>query len=141
VADVKATLLLCDYAQVAGGKLTAVGAGWTFTSPVTTHAVGILLDVPWDLANVRMTWRIELHDADGQAVTQDSPNGPVPVQAGGEVEVGRPVGTPPGTPIPVAIAMPVHGVVLRPSSRYVWVFTLNGETRDDWVLRFGTRAQ
>jgi hypothetical protein len=136
----KATLLLCDYAQVAGGKLTAVGAGWTFTSPVTSHAVGILLDVPWDMANVRMPWRIELKDADGRAVIQDGPDGPVPVQAGGEIEVGRPVGTPAGTPIPVAIAIPVHGVVLQPSARYVWEFTLNGETQDDWVLRFGTRA-
>jgi hypothetical protein len=141
VGVVKATLLLCDFAQVAGGKLTAVGAGWTFTSPVTTHAVGILLDVPWDMANVRMSWRLELRDADGQQVAQDGPQGPVPVQAGGEIEVGRPVGTPPGTPIPVAIAIPVHGVALQPSSRYVWEFSIDGETRDEWVLRFGTRAQ
>ncbi len=137
----KATLLLCDFAQVAGGKLTAVGAGWTFTSPVTTHAVGILLDVPWDQANVRMPWRLQLRDADGRTVLQEGPQGPVPVQAVGEIEVGRPAGTPPGTPIPVAIAIPVHGVALRPASRYVWELSVNGETRDDWVLRFGTRAQ
>ena len=136
----KATLLLCDYAQVAGGKLTAVGAGWTFTSPVTTHAVGILLDVPWDLANVRMAWRLELRDADGRPVTQPGPGGPVPVQAAGEIEVGRPAGTPPGTPIPVCIAIPVHGVALQPSSRYAWEFSVDGQTRDEWVLRFGTRA-
>lgn len=136
----KVTLLLCDYAQVAGGKLTAVGAGWTFTSPVTTHAVGILLDVPWDLANVRMNWRLELRDADGAPVTQLGPDGEVAVQAAGEIEVGRPAGTPAGTPIPVCIAIPVHGVVLRPSARYVWEFSVDGKTRDDWVLRFGTRA-
>jgi hypothetical protein len=138
---VKATLLLCDYAQVAGGKLTAVGAGWTFTSPVTTHAVGILLDVPWDQANLRMSWQIELRDADGHQVTQDGPQGAVPIQVGGEVEVGRPAGTPPGTPIPVAIAIPVHGIALKPGSRYAWEFSVDGQTRDDWVLRFGTRAQ
>ncbi|HVM28600.1 MAG TPA: hypothetical protein VM433_13145 [Mycobacteriales bacterium] len=135
----KATLLLCDYAQVAGGKLTAVGAGWTFTSPVSSHAVGILLDVPWDKANVRLAWQLQLRDEDGQQVVQDGPGGPVPVQAGGEIEVGRPAGTPPGTPIPVAIALPVHGVVLLPSSRYVWEFAIDGETKDEWVLRFGTR--
>jgi hypothetical protein len=140
VDGVKATLLLCDYAQVAGGKLTAVGAGWTFTSPLTSHAVGILLDVPWDLANVRMPWTLQLKDADGHPVTQDGPNGPVPVQAGGELEVGRPAGYPAGTPIPACFAIPVHGVVLAPSSRYVWEFTVDGETRDEWVLRFGTRA-
>lgn len=137
----KVTLLLCDYAQVANGKLTAVGAGWSFTSPVTSHAVGILVDVPWDQANVRMHWRLELRDADGRAVTQDGPEGPVPVQAGGEIEVGRPAGTPPGTPIPVCIAIPVHGVVLQPSSRYAWEFSVDGVTQDDWVLRFGTRVR
>ena len=137
----KVTLLLCDYAQVANGKLTAVGAGWSFTSPVTSHAVGILVDVPWDQANVRMHWRLELRDADGHAVTQDGADGPVPVQAGGEIEVGRPAGTPPGTPIPVCIAIPVHGVVLQPSSRYAWEFSVDGATQDDWVLRFGTRAR
>jgi hypothetical protein len=136
---VRVTLLLCDYAQVANGKLTAVGAGWTSTSPVTTHAVGILLDVPWDQANAPFTWTLELRDADGRPVLQDGPNGAIPVQAGGQIEVGRPVGLPPGTPIPVCIAIPVHGVVLQPSARYVWEFAVDGGTRDDWVLRFGTR--
>ena len=135
----KATLLLCDYAQVAGGKLTAVGAGWTFTSAVTTHAVGILLDVPWDLANTRMTWNLELKDADGQPVLQEGPSGSVAVQAGGELEVGRPAGYAAGTPIPACFAIPVHGVVLTPGSRYVWEFSVDGETREEWLLRFGTR--
>lgn len=136
----KVTLLLCDYAQVAGGKLTAVGAGWTFTTPVTSHVVGILLDVPWDQANVRMPWALRLQDADGHAVMKDGTQGPVPVQAGGELEVGRPAGTPAGTPIPACFAIPVHGVVLQPSARYVWEFSVDGQTRDDWKLRFGTRA-
>jgi hypothetical protein len=140
VARVRTTLLLCDYAQVAGGKLTAVGAGWTFTSPLTSHAVGILLDVPWDLANTRMTWRLELKDADGQPVVQESAAGALPVQAGGEVEVGRPAGYPAGTPIPACFAIPVHGIVLQPGSRYTWEFSIDGETRDEWVLRFGTRS-
>lgn len=137
----RVTLLLCDYAQVANGKLTAVGAGWTLTSPLTTHAVGILVDVPWDLANVRMAWRLELRDADGQLVTQPAVDGPVGVQAGGQIEVGRPVGIAPGTPIPVCLAIPVHGVALAPESRYTWEFSLDGQTRDDWVLRFGTRSR
>lgn len=136
----KVTLLLCDYAQVANGKLTAVGAGWTFTGTVSTHAVGIIVDVPWDLANVRMAWLLELRDADGRAVVQDGPDGAVPVAARGEIEVGRPAGTTPGTPIPVCVAIPVHGVVLAPESRYAWEFSVDGRTQDDWVLRFGTRA-
>ena len=136
----KATLLLCDYAQVSDGKLTAVGAGWTFTSSVTTHAVGVLLDVPWDLTNVRMPWALELRDADGHPVVQPGPQGPVPVRAEGALEVGRPAGYPAGTPIPACFAVPVQNVVLQPSRRYVWEFSVDGQTRDEWVLRFGTRA-
>lgn len=137
----KVTLLLCDYAQVAGGKLTAVGAGWTFTGTVSTHAVGIIVEVPWDQANVPMSWLLELRDADGRAVLQEGPEGTAPVAALGEIEVGRPAGMPPGTPIPVCVAIPVHGVVLEPSARYVWQFSVDGRTRDDWVLRFGTRGR
>jgi hypothetical protein len=137
---VKATLLLCDYAQVSDGKLTAVGAGWTFTSPVTTHAVGVLLDVPWDLTNVRMPWTLELKDADGRPVVQDGPAGPVPVQAAGDFEVGRPAGYPAGTPLPACFAVPVHDLALTPSSRYAWEFSVDGQTREEWLLRFGTRA-
>ena len=136
----KATLLLCDYAQVVGGKLTAVGAGWTYTSPLTSHAVALLLDVPWDLANMKMSWQLELKDADGQPVLQDGKAGPVPVRAQGELEVGRPAGYPAGTPIPACFAIPVHGIVLAPESRYVWEFSVDGQTRDEWSLRFGTRA-
>lgn len=136
----KVTLLLCDYAQVMGGKLTVVGAGWTFTSPVTTHAVGVLVDVPWDQANMRMAWSLELRDADGAPVLQDGPDGAVPVGAGGQLEVGRPAGLPPGAAIPVCMAIPVHGVVLRPSTRYVWQFAVDGQTRDDWHLAFATRG-
>jgi len=136
---VKATLLLCDYAQVVGGKLTAVGAGWTYTSPLTSHAVALLLDVPWDLANKKMSWHLELKDADGQPVLQDGKAGPVPVRAQGELEVGRPAGYPAGTPIPACFAIPVHSIALQPSSRYVWEFSVDGQTRDEWVLRFGTR--
>lgn len=135
----KVTLLLCDYAQVADGKLTIVGAGWTHTSPVTTHAVGVIVDVPWDLANVRLEWTLDLRDADGRLVHQDAGRGPVPLQASGEMEVGRPVGTPPGTPIPVCMAIPVYGLTLQPAARFVWGFSVNGATQDDWVLPFSTR--
>ena len=87
-----------------------------------------------------MTWTLDLRDADGRPVEHAGPDGVVAVRAAGEIEVGRPAGMPPGTPIPVCMAIPVHGIELRPSSRYVWEFAVDGVTRDDWVLRFGTRS-
>ena len=62
---VRATLLLCDYAAVAEGKLNILGAGWTTTHNVTTHAVAVLLEVPWDRTNAKMTIQLELKEQAG----------------------------------------------------------------------------
>ena len=61
--------LLADFAQVADGKLTVVGGGWSLTGPEPTpFGIAILVHVPWDQANRRHTLRLELVDADGQPV-------------------------------------------------------------------------
>ena len=52
--DVKVTMLLADFAQVADGKLTVVGGGWSLTGPEPTpFGIAILVHVPWDQANRR----------------------------------------------------------------------------------------
>ena len=66
----KVTMLLADYAQVADGKLTVVGGGWSLTGPEPSpFGIAILVHVPWDQANRRHTLRLELVDADGVPVT------------------------------------------------------------------------
>ena len=63
-------MLLADFAQVADGKLTVVGGGWSLTGPEPTpFGIAILVHVPWDQANRRHTLRLELVDADGEPVT------------------------------------------------------------------------
>lgn len=135
---VKATLLLCDFAAVAEGKINILGAGWTVTSHVTNHAVAVLLDVPWDRTNALMTIQLELKEQDGHAVIQHGPAGPVPVRVDGEFEVGRPPGLHPGSSIPVPFAFPVS-LQLTAGARYYWEFGVNGTTQDDWILPFSTR--
>ncbi len=48
VSCVRVTLLLCDAAQVADGKLYVLGGGWSLIGPdPTPSAVAIKVDVDW----------------------------------------------------------------------------------------------
>jgi hypothetical protein len=63
----RVTMLLCDYAQAADGKLNIIGGGWSLTGPrPTPFGIAVLFQVPWDQANARHSFRLELLDADGQ---------------------------------------------------------------------------
>ena len=91
-------MLLADYAQVADGKLTVVGGGWSLTGPEPTpFGIAILVHVPWDQANRRHTLRLELVDADGAPVTMpgDERGGGRPVVFLDDIEFE--VGGPPGS--------------------------------------------
>lgn len=132
--------MLCDYAQVADGKLYVVGGGWSVTGPQPApSAVALKLDVPWDRANQRMHLELSLVGEDGQPVTMPGPDGPQPVRMDGQFEVGRPPGLKPGTPIDVALAMNVGPLPLPPGQRYSWELSIDGETDEEWHLAFQTR--
>ena len=93
--QLKATLLLADAAQAADGKLYVLGGGWSVTGPQPTPmAIALKIDVPWDQANSRHRWRIELVDADGQPVEVEEAAARRLEQ---EFELGRPPGVKPGT--------------------------------------------
>ncbi len=136
----KATLLLCDAAQIAEGKLYCLGAGWTETGPgPTTMALGILIYVPWDRTNAELGLVLELREADGTVVRLPGPAGESPVRIEGGFEVGRPPGLARGSSIPVPLAIPIAGMQLTPGQRYYWELTIDGQTHEDWTLHFGTR--
>ena len=101
LAAVKVTMLLADFAQVADGKLTVVGGGWSLTGPeLVPFGIALLIQVPWDRANQRHVMRLELLDADGQPVLVDTDeDGEQPVVFFDDLpfEVGRPPGLKPGT--------------------------------------------
>jgi hypothetical protein len=140
---VQAQVLLADYAQESNGKLTVVGAGWTYTGPppATAHAVAALVEVPWDQTNVRHTLRLELVDADGQPVMVPGVTGDVqPVVLENTLEVGRPPGSVPGMSITAPLAVQIMpGLPLLPGQRYTWRLVINDETREHWQQSFSVR--
>ena len=133
-------MLLADYAQVADGKLTIVGGGWSVTGPMPVpFAIAVLFEVPWDRANVKHRFRLDLVDTDGHVVFAPTEEGEEPVVIEGEFEAGRPPGMKPGTPLDVPIAINLPGPPVQPGGRFEWRLTVNGEGDTDWRLPFSTR--
>jgi len=104
-------------------------------------AIALKVDVPWDQANSRHTWRLELVDADGQLMllgaTEDEEGKPVEIEQ--EFEIGRPAGVKPGTALDFVVAINIQPLPLEPGRQYAWQLTIDGDTQDDWRLPFSTR--
>lgn len=138
----KVTMMLCDYAQVADGKLIVVGGGWSVTGPDPTPlGIALLIQVPWDQANQRHTLRLELLDADGNPVLVDEDDEAEPIVFFDDLtfEVGRPPGIKPGTPLDFPLAVNAGPLPIPPGGRFEWRLTIDGETREGWTLPFSTR--
>jgi hypothetical protein len=135
-------MLLADYAQVAEGKLNIIGGGWSITGPdPSPSAIALLVKVPWDQANRRHTFELNLLDADGHPVLlQPEPEAEgQTLQIGGEFEVGRPAGLLPGTPLDATVAINIGPLPLPSGGRYAWQLEINGHAEEDWHLPFTTR--
>ena len=130
----KVTLLLADFARVAGGKLDVIGGGWSMMNAQGPFGffVAALFQIPWDQTNAKHKFRLELLDADGQAVP--TPNGET-IRAEGEFEAGRPAGLRPGTPVDAPLVVPL----VLDAGRYEIRLTINGETKEDWFVAFTVR--
>lgn len=132
-----AHIMLCDAAQVTGGKLYILGGGVALIGPKPQPvAVAVQVLIPWDRANIGHHWRVELIDEDGHLVTHRDR----PIVAEGRFEVGRPAGVRPGTPLPMALAINLPGLVLPGGRAYEFRLTIEGDTRPDWKAGFATRA-
>lgn len=137
----KAVLLLADFAQVADGKLNIIGAGWSILGPMPVPtAIAAKLEIPWDQTNIKHNVVLELNDEDGHPVTFPGPTGPQPVRVEVGVEVGRPPGVRPGTPIDAPIAVNIGPLPLPPDRRFTWKLSIDGETHADWQVSFSTLA-
>jgi hypothetical protein len=134
----KATFLLADYAKVSDGKLDILGGGWSVAGPgpVAFVAAG-LVQIPWDQTNMTHTIRLELLDADGTPVPHPVNEGPIFAEF--QVEVGRPPGVKPGTPMDVPVAVPFGAFQLEPGERYEVRVTIDGTDDEDWTLPFSIR--
>jgi uncharacterized protein DUF6941 len=135
-------MILADYAVVSDGKLTIVGGGWSQTGPEpSAFGIGLLIQVPWDQANTRHVFSVELLDADGaEVVLQTEEDEEQPVAFGGEFEVGRPPGLKPGTPLDFPVAVNSTPLPLEPG-RYEWRLTIDDESREFWTLPFTVRVE
>jgi hypothetical protein len=83
---------------------------------------------------------LELVTTDGEPVLVQTPEGEqVPLRIEGVLEVGRPAGLKPGTPIDAAMAMNLGPLPLEPERRYQWRLSVDGRQDEDWTLAFSTR--
>jgi hypothetical protein len=132
----RVTIMLADAAQESGGKLYILGGGWSVTGPeIPPSALALKIDVPWDQANRRHTWMLNLVSEDGVPVEIEGQ----PLRIEGEFEVGRPPGAAPGSYIDVPLAVNFGSLPLAPGRRYVWQFGIDGETNPDWDREFFVR--
>jgi hypothetical protein len=123
-------LILCDAAQAdpATGKVHMLGAGWSTTFAPASHAVAVLIKVPWDRANQPLKLVLELRTADGQPVAFETPAGKAVVRTEGVIEVGRPPGIAPGSLLDASFALNVSPLPLEPG-RYDWHLDVAEEHR------------
>jgi hypothetical protein len=136
---VEITLLLCDSAQVAEGKLYVLGGGWTtttapFTAPI---AVAGLIEVPWNQANQEFHFTVELLTADGEPAVMPGPAGVQPIRVEGAFEVGRPPGSAHGSMLPFPFAVNLGPLPVTPRSRYQVRCTVAGAEVEK-VVSFST---
>ncbi|MFE2427240.1 DUF6941 family protein [Streptomyces sp. NPDC059373] len=128
-SPIEAQLILCDAAQAepATGKIHMLGAGWSQTSsPTAPMGLAVLIKVPWDRANEKITMLFSLLDSDGQPVAVQTPAGPQAISSQGQLEVGRPPGLAHGSSIDASFALNVSPLPIPPG-RYQWRLDLANE--------------
>lgn len=131
-------MLLCDSAQVSGGKLYILGGGLPVVGPKPQPmALAMQITIPWDRANVEHLWRVNLYDEDGRQVALNDK--PVAIQ--GRFEAGRPAGLRPGSPLGVSLAINLTPLPLPGAKSYAFGLTINDQTQPDWRVRFFVRPK
>lgn len=135
-AIAQVTMLLADSAQVADGKLYVLGGGLLHYGPQPQpFAVALLIEVPWDRANIQHDWKLELIDEDGEPVIHDG----VPVLVGGTFEAGRPADQAPGTLLGVPLAINFSALPVEPGRSYLWRLAINDTSEPEWQRHLEVR--
>ncbi|MDW3178391.1 MAG: hypothetical protein R8J94_13450 [Acidimicrobiia bacterium] len=132
----RAIILMADAVQVNDGKLFILGGGLGVIGPRPQHvSVAVRIAVPWDQANVKHQWRLDLTNEDGHAVTvRDKP-----ISLNGQFEAGRPAGIAPGSELWVPLGINFGALPLPRGQRFVWRLFINDETSDSWTASFSVR--
>jgi hypothetical protein len=147
--DAHVTVLLADYIGVdAGGKVNAIGAGFTITG-IQPHGltapqhVVVLIDVPGKYAGREFAFSLELRDEDSGSVVQvAAPSGQPDTMRiqqilKGERSQAPDVYLPESMFLRIQVAMAfVNGLPLAPGRFYSWRAQVDGQHRRDWSARF-----
>lgn len=121
---IEATAILCDFAQVAEGKLYVMGGAWTriaanSPAPMT---LAVIVHVPWDQANQPIKMEVALRDEEGGYVLVEGNR----IGGEGEFEVGRPPGMKQGEQLSFPMVFTLGSVSLDPGG-YVWQCEVSNE--------------
>ncbi len=142
----KATLLLCDAAQVdPAGKVHILGAGWTVVSgggdeaPLPAQAVVAIVHVPWHETVRPHHLLLRLEDADGNPVLVGPPDARRPMIHEQTVVVNRPAGAPEGITLDVPVVVSIGPGMSLPVGRYAWRLEIDGTSGEDWMATFHVR--
>ncbi len=134
-------IILADAAQSSDGKVSLLGGGWSICGPgPMPMAVVIFIEVPWDQTNEPFEFALELFDADGQAVMLPGAEGMELIRVEGQLEAGRPPGLLHGTPVVLPPQSIQFGPMPLDPGRYVWRFSIDGETKETWQRGFTKTA-
>jgi hypothetical protein len=116
----EAIVLLCDFAEEAGGKLYIMGAGWSRLKRPrvpTTMCLAVKLTIPWEESAAAHKLKAELVTSENEVVTREGR----PVRVTGEI------GSHPDSdaletrdvPLDINFALRFEGLALD-SGRYAW---------------------
>ncbi len=132
-SQIHVVMMLADSAQVAENKLFILGGGITVipTTPAPL-AIAVKIEIPWDRADVTHDWTLELLDADGMCVMVND----LPVLVQGQFQIGRADHLPPGSPLPMPLAVNFSGLSLPAGQRFAWRLVIDDTTEPDWQLAF-----
>jgi hypothetical protein len=136
----KVTMMLADHAQALNGRLYIMGGGATHVVLGTPFAIALLIEVPWDQANEKHHFALQLTNGDGQSVNVPTQTGTGPLEIGGDFEVGRPPGIKKGSRLPFALALNFGPMPLLSDTVYVWSLNIDGVRSREWELVFGAVA-
>ncbi len=132
-------LILADAAQVVGNKLYLLGGGWdrltvNRTFPIDQRfALALSIRVPWNETNQKHSFEVEIISEDK---TTEEPKSLM--KAGGQFEVGRPAGTPPGQEQRFQLALDMSLKIENPGMKMV-IARIEGEEmrRLDFIVMQG----
>jgi hypothetical protein len=134
--------MLADAAQVAQGKLSMLGGGWSMIVPGAPFAVCGIIDIPWHKVTDWHSLRLELIDGDGESfgVLVDGEDEPKPLVF--DSPPYRPTISPhvkPGTWLTWPFVMNIGpGLPLEPDTIYEWRLSIDGKNEEGWTLPFTT---